>query len=151
MQGAPCVSKGTESLIDMRVHHVAIQVRDLERARAFYVDVLGLPQTRRQPHSIWVEADGVILMLEHAADLANPAVPAVPAVPAGPPPWKSTMAGLHLLALTIGADERGAWRAKLTAAGAPIEGETAFTLYTRDPDGTRIGLSSYPETARDPR
>lgn len=139
MQGAPRVSEGAESLIDMRVHHVAIQVRDLDRACAFYVGVLGLPETRRQPHSVWVDADGIILMLEHATD------------PAGPPPWKSATAGLHLLALTIGANEREAWRKKLTAAGAPIEGETAFTLYTRDPDGTRIGLSSYPETAKDPR
>jgi glyoxylase I family protein len=122
----------------MRVHHIAIQVRDLERARAFYVDVLGLSETRRQAHSIWVDAEGVILMLEHAID------------PAGPPPWKSATSGLHLLALTIGPNERAAWRAKLTAAGAPIEGETGFTLYTRDPDGTRIGLSSYPAPHEDP-
>lgn len=123
----------------MRVHHIAIQVRDLERARAFYVDVLGLSETRRQPHSLWVEAEGVILMLEHATD------------PQGAPPWKSATAGLHLLALTIGAQERAAWKAKLSAAGAPIEGETGFTLYTRDPDGTRIGLSSYPAPSEDPR
>lgn len=124
----------------MRVHHIAIQVRDLERARAFYVDVLGLPETRRQDHSIWVDADGTILMLEHALDPSPVA-----------PPWKSATAGLHLLALQIGADERDRWRARLTAAGAPIEGETRFTLYTRDPDGTRIGLSSYPAPSGDPR
>ena len=123
----------------MRVHHIAIQVRDLERARAFYVDVLGLHETRRQPHSIWVDAEGVILMLEHATD------------PQGAPPWKSATAGLHLLALTIGPSDRAVWKAKLTAAGAPIEGETGFTLYTRDPDGTRIGLSSYPAPSEDPR
>lgn len=123
----------------MRVHHIAIQVRDLERARAFYVDVLALPEVRRQPHSIWVDADGTLLMLELATD------------PTGPPPWKSATAGLHLLALAIGAGERALWRAKLEKAGAPIEGETAFTLYTRDPDGTRIGLSSYPAPAEDSR
>ena len=37
------------------------------------------------------------------------------------------------------------------ASEAIIEGETGFTLYTRDPDGTRIGLSSYPALSEDPR
>ena len=32
----------------MKLHHAAIQVRDLECARAFYVDVLGLSELRRQ-------------------------------------------------------------------------------------------------------
>lgn len=122
----------------MRVHHIAIQVRELERARAFYVDVLGLAEVRRQAHAIWVDAEGIIVMLERCDDAA------------GAPPWSDARAGLHLLALTIGADERGTWRARLLAAGAPLLGETAFTLYTRDPDGTRIGLSSYPARAADP-
>lgn len=116
----------------MRVHHIAIQVRDLERARSFYVDVLGLPEVRRQPQSVWLDAEGTLLMLEKCDDTEGPA------------PWRSPRAALHLLALAIGASEREAWRARLQAAGAPLEGETAFTLYTRDPDGTRIGLSSYP-------
>jgi catechol 2,3-dioxygenase-like lactoylglutathione lyase family enzyme len=119
----------------MRVHHVAIQVRDLERARAFYVDVLGLVEVRRQPHSIWVDADGALIMLEACTNGG------------AAPPWQSGQAGLHLLALAIHAHERPAWRAKLATAGAPLEGQTPFTLYTRDPDGTRIGLSSYPEPA----
>lgn len=123
----------------MRVHHVAIQVRDLERSRAFYVDVLGLPETRRQPHSIWVDAEGTILMLEQCDGTQD-----------APDAWKSARPGLHLLALAIAPDAREAWRARLAKAGAPIEGETAFTLYTRDPDGCRIGLSSYPEKSGDP-
>ena len=128
----------------LRVHHIAIQVADLERARAFYVDVLGLPETRRQPHSIWLDAGGAIVMLERPpADAPDATAPR-----GEPAPWKSARTGLHLLALDIPADAREAWRAKLVAAGAPLEGETAFTLYTRDPDGTRIGLSSYPVPAR---
>lgn len=116
------------------VHHVAVQVLDLERARAFYVDVLGLAEVRRQPHSIWVQAGATIVMLERGS--APRAVE-----------WKAPDAGLHLLAFAIPESEREQWRAKLTAAGAPLEGETGFTLYTRDPDGTRLGLSHYPDPA----
>ena len=116
----------------MKVHHIAIQVSDLARARTFYVEVLGLPEVRRQSHAVWVEAAGTLLMLEHCPDQT------------APPPWQSERAGLHLLALAIEVGSREVWRARLLAAGAPLEGETAFTLYTRDPDGTRIGLSSYP-------
>ncbi|OGQ18789.1 MAG: hypothetical protein A2138_11750 [Deltaproteobacteria bacterium RBG_16_71_12] len=117
----------------MRVHHVAIQVVDLERARRFWVELLGLPEVRRQDHALWVDAQGTTLMLESCAG--------------HPPsdPWRSQRSGLFLIALAIAPAERERWRARLTEAGHPIEGETAYTLYVRDPDGTRVGLSHHPE------
>ena len=130
------------------VHHIAVQVRDLDRSRSFYVDVLGMTETRRQPHAVWVEAaaqpggvqtggaSSVIVMLEKC-DATD-----------GPQPWASARQGLHLLALTIDVADRDAWKKRLLAAGAPLEKESGFTLYTRDPDGTRIGLSHHP-TPRD--
>jgi glyoxylase I family protein len=120
----------------MKLHHLAIQVQDLERARRFYVEVLGLPEVRRQPHAIWVDADGVLLMLEKCAGLA------------GADPWKSERAGLHLLSLAIEPMARASWVERLAAAGHALEAETDFTVYVRDPDGTRIGLSSYPQPSR---
>jgi hypothetical protein len=120
----------------MRVHHVAIQVRDLERARAFYVGALGLLEVRRQPHSIWVDADGVILMLESCFG------------PEEPDAWKSDRAGLHLLALAMAPGDRVSWKARLAAAGVVIEAESDFSVYFRDPDGTRLAVSSYPEKSR---
>ena len=112
----------------MKLHHVAVQVADLERARAFWCGVLGLVELRRQAHALWLDLDGAIVMLETGADPAR--------------------GGLHVVALAIGASERAAWREKLAAAGVAVESETAFTLYVRDPDGTRVGLSSYPDPAR---
>lgn len=35
--------------------------------------------------------------------------------------------------------------ARLTEARVAIEARTPYTLYVRDPDGRRIGLSSYPD------
>lgn len=114
------------------VHHIAIQSTDLERSRAFYVDVLGMTETRRQPHSIWVQAGDVIVMLERC-DGGDTF-----------PPWVSARPGLHLLALTIDAGDRAAWKERLARADIPLEKESSFTLYVRDPDGTRVGLSHYP-------
>jgi hypothetical protein len=116
------------------VHHIAVQVLDLERARAFYVDVLGMRETKRQPHSIWVQAGATIVMLERG-ERARDA------------PWVSPETGLHLLALTISRAERDAWRDRLQAAGVPLERESPYTLYCRDPDGTRVGLSHYPHAS----
>ena len=36
------------------------------------------------------------------------------------------------------------WRARLAAAGCPVERESAFTLYVRDPDGALVALSHHP-------
>ena len=35
--------------------------------------------------------------------------------------------------------------ARLEEAGIAIEVRTPYTLYVRDPDGRRVGLSSYPD------
>ena len=39
---------------------------------------------------------------------------------------------------------------RLREAGVAIEDRTAFTLYVRDPDGRRVGLSSYPTPLETP-
>ena len=46
------------------LHHIAIQVADLERSLTFYRDLLGLDEVRRQAHSAWLLTGDVILMLE---------------------------------------------------------------------------------------
>ena len=123
------------------VHHVALRVEDLRKVEPFYRDVLALPVIRRWPRegasgaagdrSIWLDAgDGAFVALETAAAPAAPA----PVEAVGPP----------VLALRIGADERAAWEARLAAAGVAIYHRTAFTLYVRDPEGNRIGLSHHP-------
>lgn len=105
----------------MPLHHLAIAVRDLDAAEKFYSGVLGLPVMSRQPgKSVWLDLGGAILMLERGAGGA----------------------GTHVLALRIAREQRAAWAAKLS-----VEGQTAYTIYTRDPDGNRVGLSHYPDPA----
>ena len=52
----------------MRVHHLAFRTRDLERLEAFYATLLGLPVARRSERSVWLDAEGTLVMLELAGD-----------------------------------------------------------------------------------
>jgi glyoxylase I family protein len=125
----------------LAVHHLAVVVRDLDRAEAFYAGVLGLPVARRwsddagAPRSIWLTlGGGAFLAVERWVD--SPAGPPEAASPAGP--------GWHCVALGIAPEEREPLRAHLAAAGSPVERESPFTLYVRDPEGNLVGLSHYP-------
>jgi catechol 2,3-dioxygenase-like lactoylglutathione lyase family enzyme len=119
----------------MRIHHVALRSRDLGRLRAFYRDLLGLALTEERPgESVWLDAGGTILMLERATE-------AEPSIDPGT---------RELLAFAIAPGERAAFERRLAAGGVPIEASTEFTVYVRDPDGRRVGLSHYPAKADEP-
>jgi catechol 2,3-dioxygenase-like lactoylglutathione lyase family enzyme len=114
----------------MQIHHVAFRTRDLERLHAFYTHVLGFRETRRDgDRSVWLEAGDAILMLERARE-NEPA---------------DLGASMELVAFKVTRRERDALRAKLSAAGVALDGETDFTTYVRDPDRRRIGFSHFPD------
>ncbi len=125
-------------------HHLAIQVRDLAAAERFYVETLGLKVVKRWPRedgpgerSLWlsVGAGEEFLALE-LCDVERP-----------PTPFRDPHGGLHLLALRIPASDRAAWEEKLAALGVEIVHRTRWTLYLRDPEGNRLGLSHFPHEA----
>src|SRR4051812_5320936 len=110
----------------LALHHLAVVVADLQAAERFYVGVLGLPVTKRwnddhgAPRSIWVGLDGgAFLAIERAA--------------AAGPLRSDGAPGHHCLALRITREEREARREALEAAGFPVERESPYTLYVRDP------------------
>jgi catechol 2,3-dioxygenase-like lactoylglutathione lyase family enzyme len=105
----------------VRIHHVALRTHDLARLERFYVGVLGFAIARGRRGSVWLEAEGAMLMLEEAEE----------GEPVGRPGTK------ELLAFAV--DELESWRGRVS-----VEAETQHTLYFRDPDGRRIAVSTYP-------
>jgi glyoxylase I family protein len=113
----------------LRVHHLALRVADCDRAAAFYTGLLGLPELRRfedagHVRSIWLRAGDAVIMLELGLRGLGP-----------------DEGSGHLLALAV--DSLPEWEARLLAAGVGIDGRTAHTIYVRDPDGHRVGLTVY--------
>jgi catechol 2,3-dioxygenase-like lactoylglutathione lyase family enzyme len=111
----------------LRIHHLALRVSDCERAAAFYTGLLGLPELRRfedagRLRAIWLAAGDGVLMLERALRGRGP-----------------EEGSGHLLALSV--DNLADWEARLLAASVPVDDRTAHTLYVRDPDGHRVGLT----------
>jgi catechol 2,3-dioxygenase-like lactoylglutathione lyase family enzyme len=115
--------------IPVRIHHVALRVADCERSAAFYSRLLGLTERRRLHdggalRAIWLEAEGALLMLERALRGTG-----------------SSEGSGHLLAFAV--DDLARWERRLAEEGVAVEDRTAHTLYVRDPDGHRVGLSTY--------
>ncbi len=124
------------------VHHIALQVRALSPMVAFYREVLGLPllaEHQREDgslRSVWLGLPGAFLALEAIGKEAASAAPAA-----------SAPSGWFLLALRIAPGERAAARAQLERAQVPVEHETRWTMYVRDPEGNRVALSHHPHAA----
>ncbi|MEY4508535.1 MAG: hypothetical protein RLZZ450_657 [Pseudomonadota bacterium] len=112
-----------------RLHHLALRTRDLDRLVAFYSRWFELAVVRdARPRSVWLGlGPDAVLMVELAeADEPTP-----------------TRGSMELTALAVSVEQRALLREELVRAGL-LEGETQHSLYFRDPDGRRVGVSSYP-------
>lgn len=120
------------------LHHIALGARDVEGVAAFYHRIFALPELTRHYErdgalrSIWLELrGGTLLMIERCA--------------ASKPHAQGVAPGPFLLAFATTPDERQRLEARLEAAGAAIEGRTAFSSYARDPEGNRVAISHWPQ------
>jgi catechol 2,3-dioxygenase-like lactoylglutathione lyase family enzyme len=113
----------------MHIHHLALRTDDVDALERFYTEVLGLSVRRRDAgRSSWLDASPTIVMIERR-DVSEPGI-------------DSTTK--ELVCFAIAASEQDAFAERLAAASVVVEARTAYTLYFRDPDGRRIGVSSYP-------
>ena len=114
----------------MRLHHLAFRTRDVDALEMFYAGVLGLDCVRRDgARSVWLAIGDAVLMIERADS--------------GEPSTDSRSMELVALAAQDVA-ERDAIEERLRARDVVVEARTAHTIYFRDPDGRRVGVSTYP-------
>jgi catechol 2,3-dioxygenase-like lactoylglutathione lyase family enzyme len=121
-----------------RIHHLALRVGDPERSLRFYGGVLGLDEARRfeeggRVRSIWMSVGDAMLMLEREIKGSGETARKGPGAGAG---------SGHVLVFAV--TDLATWESRLAAAGVAIADRTAATLYIRDPDGHRVGLSVFP-------
>jgi catechol 2,3-dioxygenase-like lactoylglutathione lyase family enzyme len=113
----------------MRLHHLALRTGDVERTLVFYREMFSLEIVRdARPKSVWLGlGDGSVIMIEARGD-------AEPPVPAG---------SFELAAFRVDPAEKSRIREASRARGC-FDGETEHTVYFRDPDGRRLGVSTHP-------
>lgn len=122
--GSICHAHPTPPGVTLRLHHVAVFGPHPDALADFYARTLGLPEARRHHdeagvRSVWLRADDVLLMFERGARGQN---------------------GVLVFAVEPGTAL--AWRARLAEHA---DGGTRYSLYGRDPDGNRFGVSSFPD------
>ena len=112
----------------VRLHHLALRTADPAALARWYAALFGLAVTREQPGpSVWLALDDAALMIERAD-------PAEPRIPPGT---------MEFWALRVDAAGRDAFVERCARAGVLVEHRTAFTVYVRDPDGRRVGVSCF--------
>ncbi len=118
----------------MRLDHAAIMTTDLERALAFYTEVLGLslrvveddPIRQGRRRAMLRDADERdVLEIIEMSELAHPTIPG--------------RGGLHHLGFRLPERPWHALRARLDAAGYPYQ-EINACLFLRDADGLVLEL-----------
>jgi catechol 2,3-dioxygenase-like lactoylglutathione lyase family enzyme len=116
-----------------RVYETVVYANDLEAARAFYRDVLGLREV--EDGVFRLDDDGVLLLFD----------PAESSRPGRVVPSHGPEGATHL-AFSIDEGELDAWRERLAAHGVELEQEQqwqrggARSLYVRDPAGNSVEL-----------
>lgn len=125
-----------------RVLETVLYVAELDRAAAFYSDVLGLPVLHedRRMNAYDVGGKSVLLLFPQGQSLETIHTPG------GSIPPHDGQGPVHV-AFSIAANELDEWERHLTAAGVAIEGRTQWprggiSVYFRDPDGHLLELAT---------
>jgi catechol 2,3-dioxygenase-like lactoylglutathione lyase family enzyme len=123
-----------------RVVETSLYVDDLNRAVAFYRDILGLRPMGEGPRLIPIDAGGstVLLLFERGATLEGVHTPN------GDIPPHDGVGPIHV-AFAIDAESLEAWESLLATHGVPVEARMQWprggrSIYFRDPDGHSLEL-----------
>jgi catechol 2,3-dioxygenase len=116
------------------VKHVVLKVRDLEKARRFYCDVLGMTLAK------WDPERGMFLRFnDYHHDIAI-----FKTGPDADPPKPNQVGLVHVALLVDSLDTVKAWYARCKALGVPIRGTTdhavSNSVYIEDPEGNVLEI-----------
>jgi glyoxylase I family protein len=119
------------------IHHVALFANDVVRLAHFYVATFGLVETARHlkpdqsVRSIWLSfaqnSKVPFIAIEHEAKSAQ-----------------SNDTGWAVVMLTIEHTDRISFLNNLKKQNITVERETSFSIFFRDPENNRVGVSHYP-------
>jgi catechol 2,3-dioxygenase-like lactoylglutathione lyase family enzyme len=113
----------------VRIHHLAFRSTHVPTTKDFYERVLGMKTLRTtEQGSVWLATGDAVLMIEARGQ-------SEPEIPAG---------SMEFTGFAVDALAKAHVRHALATSGVAIEHETEHTVYFRDPDGRRIGVSDYP-------
>ena len=122
------------------VIETALYVDDLEQARLFYEDILGLSRLTGDARFLAFDVGGrsVLLLFRRGATLETVHLPG------GTIPPHDGSGPIHV-AFSVAADDLAAWEARLGEQGVAIEGRTDWprggrSIYFRDPDNHLLEL-----------
>jgi catechol 2,3-dioxygenase-like lactoylglutathione lyase family enzyme len=111
------------------IHHIALRVQDCSVSARFYEQTFGLREIRRIEsedglRAVWLAAGETVLMLELSLRGQGPAE-----------------GSGHVLVFPT--SDLAAAEERFIALGVAVKDRTASTLYVSDPDGHRVGVSTF--------
>jgi len=124
-----------------RVLETALYVDDLDRAGAFYAELLELPSLYADERlRAFAVGTSVLLLFRRGASLQTMTMPG------GTIPPHDSSGPLHV-AFAIAADDLASWEERLCDRGIAVEGRTDWprggrSIYFRDPDGHLLELAT---------
>ncbi|HET9887868.1 MAG TPA: VOC family protein [bacterium] len=125
-----------------RIYESALYVDDMERATAFYRDILGLEVVTEGPRLTSLSAGGgsFLLLFKRGASINGIDFPG------GRIPPHDGQGPIHL-ALAIRTGDLAAWKSRLATHSIEVESEVTWpgggqSLYFRDPDGHSVELAT---------
>jgi catechol 2,3-dioxygenase-like lactoylglutathione lyase family enzyme len=114
--------------MSLEFHHLALRTSDVPGLAAFYRDMFDLIEARDLlPKAIWL-------------GLAHDSMLMIEAREAGEP--EPVPGSMEMFALRVTPSVREMMKQRAVARGC-FDGETEHTVYVRDPEGRRVGVSTF--------